>query len=112
MGSVPCRNIAFAANGPCRSCCYAIDLPLQMLAHSMPVDSSQRNLRHLCYPKQVGPWAASGNDNSVRRQAAAPDIAQYLVQILLRSEEHTSELQSLMRISYAVFCLKKKNNTN
>src|SRR3546814_2536037 len=30
----------------------------------------------------------------------------------LRSEEHTSELQSLMRISYAVFCLKKKNNTN
>src|SRR3546814_8868483 len=29
--------------------------------------------------------------------------------ILVRSEEHTSELQSLMRISYAVFCLKKKN---
>src|SRR3546814_8496776 len=30
----------------------------------------------------------------------------------IRSEEHTSELQSLMRISYAVFCLKKKNKTN
>src|SRR3546814_9944966 len=30
---------------------------------------------------------------------------------LARSEEHTSELQSLMRISYAVFCLKKKNQT-
>src|SRR3546814_2228546 len=29
--------------------------------------------------------------------------------LVLRSEEHTSELQSLMRISYAVFCLKKKN---
>src|SRR3546814_8788267 len=29
-----------------------------------------------------------------------------------RSEEHTSELQSLMRISYAAFCLKKKNNKN
>src|SRR3546814_2197807 len=29
-----------------------------------------------------------------------------------RSEEHTSELQSLMRISYAVFCLKKKTNNN
>src|SRR3546814_5924554 len=29
-----------------------------------------------------------------------------------RSEEHTSELQSLMRISYAVFCLQKKNTTN
>src|SRR3546814_2101248 len=33
------------------------------------------------------------------------------VRVALRSEEHTSELQSLMRISYAVFCLKKKNNT-
>src|SRR3546814_5433821 len=31
---------------------------------------------------------------------------------LCRSEEHTSELQSLMRISYAVFCLKKQNTTN
>src|SRR3546814_1592431 len=30
----------------------------------------------------------------------------------VRSEEHTSELQSLMRISYAVFCLKKKNKQN
>src|SRR3546814_2439630 len=30
----------------------------------------------------------------------------------IRSEEHTSELQSLMRISYAVFCLKNKNNKN
>src|SRR3546814_10095270 len=31
--------------------------------------------------------------------------------VILRSEEHTSELQSLMRISYAVFCLKKKKRT-
>src|SRR3546814_17949475 len=31
---------------------------------------------------------------------------------LLRSEEHTSELQSLMRITYAVFCLKKKSENN
>src|SRR3546814_9829583 len=33
----------------------------------------------------------------------------FLVESWQRSEEHTSELQSLMRISYAVFCLKKKN---
>src|SRR3546814_1251851 len=33
------------------------------------------------------------------------------IAFLDRSEEHTSELQSLMRISYAVFCLKKKNKT-
>src|SRR3546814_4203257 len=38
-------------------------------------------------------------------RASLPTIA-----ALVRSEEHTSELQSLMRISYAVFCLKKKNN--
>src|SRR3546814_6404108 len=37
------------------------------------------------------------------RHPAAPSCS--------RSEEHTSELQSLMRISYAVFCLKKKKNT-
>src|SRR3546814_985338 len=35
-----------------------------------------------------------------------------LARALMRSEEHTSELQSLMRISYAVFCLKKKKNHN
>src|SRR3546814_10202336 len=35
-----------------------------------------------------------------------------IMKALARSEEHTSELQSLMRISYAVFCLKKKNQTN
>src|SRR3546814_1454037 len=34
-----------------------------------------------------------------------------MCELLERSEEHTSELQSLMRISYAVFCLKKKINT-
>src|SRR3546814_3443322 len=32
--------------------------------------------------------------------------------VVMRSEEHTSELQSLMRISYAVFCLKKKKTNN
>src|SRR3546814_5081946 len=37
-------------------------------------------------------------------------LRSWLHQHVLRSEEHTSELQSLMRISYAVFCLKKKIN--
>src|SRR3546814_4610927 len=44
-------------------------------------------------------------------QVAAADAAQQVISRLFaayRSEEHTSELQSLMRISYAVFCLKKK----
>src|SRR3546814_2958166 len=38
-------------------------------------------------------------------------VGEMLVEEVPRSEEHTSELQSLMRISYAVFCLKKKKNT-
>src|SRR3546814_10558242 len=40
------------------------------------------------------------------------ELAPFGVDVLSRSEEHTSELQSLMRISYAVFCLKKKTTYN
>src|SRR3546814_8755593 len=46
------------------------------------------------------PWAGARAGRRVRDQSRYPH----------RSEEHTSELQSLMRISYAVFCLKKKKN--
>src|SRR3546814_2202206 len=42
--------------------------------------------------------------------SALPKGAAFEVDAVMRSEEHTSELQSLMRISYAVFCLKKKHN--
>src|SRR3546814_10626436 len=41
--------------------------------------------------------------------SASPALSQEPNRRISRSEEHTSELQSLMRISYAVFCLKKKN---
>src|SRR3546814_3675450 len=57
-------------------------------------------------------------DKAARVSALARDVSELLADIPLppgdgrgltvRSEEHTSELQSLMRISYAVFCLKKK----
>src|SRR3546814_9180443 len=40
------------------------------------------------------------------------DVRTLVEQMVRRSEEHTSELQSLMRISYAVFCLKKKKTNN
>src|SRR3546814_1123234 len=46
----------------------------------------------------------------IDRLADAAEQAQGAALRPLRSEEHTSELQSLMRISYAVFCLKKKTN--
>src|SRR3546814_4423660 len=44
------------------------------------------------------------------RQRWKPAIAKDVGAVKGRSEEHTSELQSLMRISYAVFCLKKKKS--
>src|SRR3546814_9417866 len=70
----------------------------------------------------VGPDPCNGTGNRMRRNrtrnreevdaeqgTAGPACG---VRRGVRSEEHTSELQSLMRISYAVFCLKKKNKTN
>src|SRR3546814_7310801 len=51
------------------------------------------------------PVADSVSSHSMSAPSSAPEG-----QARLRSEEHTSELQSLMRISYAVFCLKKKRN--
>src|SRR3546814_5731097 len=47
-----------------------------------------------------------------RPDSPLPDGSGWAAATCGRSEEHTSELQSLMRISYAVFCLKKKNQTN
>src|SRR3546814_9398353 len=71
-------------------------------ARADSIDSS------VAQPGDDGLLAASGADRDAaslsvgtgRRDGGRP-----------RSEEHTSELQSLMRISYAVFCLKKKNKT-
>src|SRR3546814_2845657 len=54
------------------------------------------------------PTTMRSSSRSVARSSAASGIGPVRV-LNLRSEEHTSELQSLMRISYAVFCLKKKN---
>src|SRR3546814_8040809 len=56
----------------------------------------------------------SVNGSDAARMAGAPgfDEVERLGAAHLRSEEHTSELQSLMRISYAVFCLKKKRKPN
>src|SRR3546814_7893576 len=64
--------------------------------------------------------ASCGSDGRVQREPQAPLVQALTVEehrfvdridaVGTRSEEHTSELQSLMRISYAVFCLKKKQN--
>src|SRR3546814_8795562 len=53
-------------------------------------------------------YMAETNVTYINRKVHRPWLIQLLRIVILRSEEHTSELQSLMRISYAVFCLKKK----
>src|SRR3546814_6356331 len=63
-------------------------------------DSSVGTTRPTPLPERVGAKAKTCSGPSWRRYCSS------------RSEEHTSELQSLMRISYAVFCLKKKNTIN
>src|SRR3546814_1117231 len=49
-------------------------------------------------------------DSATPSLAGAIILSAISLAAVVRSEEHTSELQSLMRISYAVFCLKKKKN--
>src|SRR3546814_10830645 len=68
-----------------------------------PARTPQSALRVQCTEQ-----SACADQRRHRTRARAGDA---IVQHLARSEEHTSELQSLMRISYAVFCLKKKKNT-
>src|SRR3546814_3730003 len=68
-------------------------------------------------PRAVRQETAMSAVSEPRDLAAAPaaprhDWSRREVEDLFRSEEHTSELQSLMRISYAVFCLKKKKTNN
>src|SRR3546814_4365179 len=54
----------------------------------------------------------SGSPAGIReRLERAVEMPSNVIVVAGRSEEHTSELQSLMRISYAVFCLKKKKKT-
>src|SRR3546814_6489184 len=53
--------------------------------------------------QRIDPQAPPEKRSAIRKRASAAAP---------RSEEHTSELQSLMRISYAVFCLKKKKQDN
>src|SRR3546814_7016768 len=61
----------------------------------------ERDWRHRS--ENPGPRAQSHSARPRRGSSAGPELP-------ARSEEHTSELQSLMRISYAVLCLKKKKN--
>src|SRR3546814_3480730 len=73
-------------------------------AGRIEADGRRRELRDVRDLQRCHLLAHAGERRQWRRTAAALQMQQ-------RSEEHTSELQSLMRISYAVFCLKKKKKT-
>src|SRR3546814_7026689 len=66
----------------------------------------------LCVNHSSSSVAVVALDSRFRGRTGHDPLAQQREQARARSEEHTSELQSLMRISYAVFCLKKKKKTH
>src|SRR3546814_3567721 len=72
-----------------------------------------RDLRHLGVSDNFTPYVVNGTSirhdetGAILVPAVHQDIRRQVIENGTRSEEHTSELQSLMRISYAVFCLKK-----
>src|SRR3546814_5011957 len=78
--------------------------PYTTLFRSRLVGDDECLVQHLLLFQQPLQFARGGVQG---RAGAGRD---YEFHAVLRSEEHTSELQSLMRISYAVFCLKKKKN--
>src|SRR3546814_13550134 len=64
------------------------------------------------FRSQIGVARRQSDDKAAKDAGIAWNVVSVLlVHRMMRSEEHTSELQSLMRISYAVFCLKKKKTT-
>src|SRR3546814_8038214 len=98
---------------------FATDTTTQQKEGQLPVDTPQRVPQRGCEPRLGVPASRGPDRNRTWRGAATPRRDSMTVldrkwpqtatrHKRFRSEEHTSELQSLMRISYAVFCLKKK----
>src|SRR3546814_6981811 len=74
--------------------------------------SIRRRVRSLPLAQVPAPAAIGHAARRAEPRSGSEGVAVPMHRNILRSEEHTSELQSLMRISYAVFCLKKKKQTN
>src|SRR3546814_8150017 len=94
-------------------CCYAASIYREINSINRYISSAGRAARDCASARRcrgsrraLRRWSARG---SPARRAAVRRCARGRRP---RSEEHTSELQSLMRISYAVFCLKKKKSKN
>src|SRR3546814_9165801 len=88
-------------------------------------EGANREVRSIRLPRRLRACPSAGLDGAHRLHAVLPNVNRFIgmkrwifrhgghdsVDRPSRSEEHTSELQSLMRSSYAVFCLKKKQTT-
>src|SRR3546814_1074614 len=98
-GKFPLHGIAAAAANAAR-----------IMAHGRAGGGLVVNIRH---EMPDGPLFVPGSDGARINETVQPDGDEPVItkNFPNRSEEHTSELQSLMRISYAVFCLKKKKKT-
>src|SRR3546814_6538691 len=101
---------------PPRSTRTATLFPYTTLLRSRRLHHRGHRAVRLCQPRRRGRRAfarpAPAPARMDRTRARAAGVPGRDVSVLDRSEEHTTERQSLMRISYAVFCLKKKTNTN
>src|SRR3546814_7759617 len=90
----------------------------RLAQHGVRFDLAYAN-QAVCAPSRINLMSGARSTSSgiynfgMNLRDYMPDavtLPQYFMRAGYRSEEHTSELQSLMRISYAVFCLKKKKN--
>src|SRR3546814_10569450 len=86
------------ANGACWLQSVVYSGPMPAPPHCATCESICMTSVDRCWP-----FTAGGSNQ--------PSSRSEIIATVWRSEEHTSELQSLMRISYAVFCLKKKTRT-
>src|SRR3546814_1269692 len=83
------------------------------MVHDIPLIMMAAYSHGLTLPRGWRWLSFGGNDPARHLDFASIVTGGFKIKpIHLRSEEHTSELQSLMRISYAVFCLKKKRTTS
>src|SRR3546814_10124534 len=90
--------------------CACVDTLTTVSCRLSPSRSCQLMVWPIDSPISAAPIGLT-TEKRCRLGSASPGHTSSIVRVL-RSEEHTSELQSLMRISYAVFCLQKKNNHN
>src|SRR3546814_2437252 len=107
-GDFRSHNLIFRADSP--EVAAILDWELSTIGH--PVTDFAFHLMMYRVPPAIEGGGLKGLDLAASNIPSEADAVAAYCDRTGRSEEHTSELQSLMRISYAVFCLKKKKHTH